>query len=372
MIGTGRWFFGDGYHVQFKSGLIGSVQSRPLLEARIRKRLKAFENVRFCEGVSVQGIEADAQNERITAILIQDKQTFKEERIHTDLLIDATGRGSKTAAWLESLGYKKPVEERIKINLAYASRIYKRQAADLGKDTGLVIAGDPPNKRGGVVIPIEGDRWMVTLAGFLGDHPPTDPEGFLEFAKHLQRPDVYELMLKAEPLSDIALYTFPANVRRYYDKLERYPEGYLVIGDAMCSFNPIYGQGMTVAALESEALNSCLKEGQENLAKRFFKAAAKLIDVPWQIAVGGDLRYPEVEGKRTAQDKFVNWYISRMHKAAYHDPKVCLAFHHVTNLIKPPESLFDFEIVLRVIWGNLQREKRIPKRSAKPLVFGEI
>lgn len=355
MLATGRWFFGGGYHVQFDSGLVGSVQSRPLLETVIRQRLLALANVNLQESVSVANLLIHSVHQRVMGVRLHNKENSEITALEADLVVDASGRGSRTPAWLEMLGYDRPIEELVKINLAYATRVYNREPGDLDKDTGLVIGAEPPMKRGGVVIPLEGERWIVTLAGTLGDHPPTDPEGFLEYSKTFARPDVYDLIRKAEPVSDISLYKFPANLRRRYERLARFPEGYLVVGDALCSFNPVYGQGMTVAALEAAALSACLKQGAHQLARRFFKRAAAIIDAPWQIAVGGDLRHPEVKGKRTALTRFSNWYLTKVQKAAHRDPTVCLAFHQVTNLIRPPSSLFRPITVWRVFRHNARK-----------------
>jgi hypothetical protein len=147
----------------------------------------------------------------------------------------------------------------------------------------------------------------------------------------------------------------PANLRRHYERLARFPKGYLVFSDALCSFNPVYGQGMTVAAQEAALLRECLEAGDADLSRRFFAGASAVIDTPWDIAVGNDLRHPNVQGPRSSKVRFVNWYIGKLHMAARHDAKLAAAFLEVANLEAPPTRLLQPDIVMRVIRGNFGR-----------------
>jgi hypothetical protein len=155
-------------------------------------------------------------------------------------------------------------------------------------------------------------------------------------------------------LTALVTYKFPANQRRRYEKLTRFPESFLVFGDAICSFNPVYGQGMSVAALEALVLRECLAGGTEQLARSFFRKAGKVVDIPWSIAVGSDLRFPEVDAPRSAMVRFINWYMGRLHVAAWHDPAVALAFQKVANLMAPPPSVLHPGVAFRVLRGNLR------------------
>jgi hypothetical protein len=193
----------------------------------------------------------------------------------------------------------------------------------------------------------------VTLAGYLGDHPPTDPEGFLAFARGLPAPDIYAAICNAEPLTEPVPARFPVSTRYYYEKMERFPAGYLIFGDAIASFNPTYGQGMTVAAMEALVLQRCLVEGAPELARRFFAEAGKFVDIPWTITTGGDLRFPEIEGKRSIMKKLIDWYMIKLHRAAQHDPALVLVFSKVASLRTTPKSLLHPRVVWQVLWGNL-------------------
>lgn len=200
----------------------------------------------------------------------------------------------------------------------------------------------------------EGDRWTVTLIGHFGQVAPSELPGFIEFAKTLPAPFIHEVVSHAEPIGDAFTGRFPASLRRRYEKLKSFPEGYLVFGDAICSFNPAYGQGMSVAALQADALQQCLMQDDENLAHRFFERASRVVDILWRITVGSDLRIPETIGPRNARVRFINWYIAKLHKAAHYDPEVSVAFLKVANLVAPLPSIMHPRIAMRVLLGNLR------------------
>jgi 2-polyprenyl-6-methoxyphenol hydroxylase-like FAD-dependent oxidoreductase len=213
----------------------------------------------------------------------------------------------------------------------------------------------------------EGDRWIVTLAGYFGDNPRTDESGFLEFARSLPVPDVYDVIRTATPLSDATSYRFPANQRRRYDKLRRFPEGFLVLGDALCSFTPIYGQGMTVAGLEALALRDCLGMGTRHLAQRFFRRASKPVNIAWTITVGNDARLGGTAQARQPTARLLDWYMDRLHIAARHDARVASAFLRVANLIDAPSALLSPRIALRVLRGNWPFAARTSPDKHAPL-----
>jgi hypothetical protein len=202
----------------------------------------------------------------------------------------------------------------------------------------------------------------------VGERPPTDPDGFAAFAATLPAPDVFEVVANAEPLGEVLPARYPASVRRRYERLDRFPDGYLVTGDAVCGFNPVYGQGMSVAALEALALRDCLRDGPAGLAPRFFAEVARIVDIPWGIAVGSDLRFPWIQGARTAKVRLVNAYLARFHLAAERDPVLGRAFLRVVNLIDRPEGLLHPALAARVLVGSLRRAATRPggPRPASP------
>ena len=187
-----------------------------------------------------------------------------------------------------------------------------------------------------------------------GDHPPTDPDGFLAFARSLRFPDIYETIRDAEPLDDRVGFRFPASVRHRYEHLTRFPDGLLVLGDAVSSFNPIYGQGITVAALEALALRRHLARGVQPRPRRFFADLARVVDVPWEIAAGGDLVFPGVPGRRTPKTRLISAYLARLHAAAAHDAALAGAFVRVIGMVASPRSLLGPGVALRMLRGNLR------------------
>jgi 2-polyprenyl-6-methoxyphenol hydroxylase-like FAD-dependent oxidoreductase len=346
ILRDGRFFLEGACHVRFMSGLDGLMMSRPFLEGIVRERVRQLPNVVFCDNCAVSRLATE--NGRVAGV------EMRGVVLTANLVIDAVGRGTHSPQWLEAIGYPKPEEERVEVGLSYTTRLFPRRTEDLDGDSLIVVPPTPSGKRGGVMIAQEGGRWSVTLISHFGPAAPTELDGFIEFARTLPAPYIYEVVRHAEPIAEPRVTRYPASVRRRYEKLDCFPEGYLVIGDAFSSFNPIYGQGMSAAALEAMELRAVLTKGTENLARRFFQRASRVVDTPWSIAVGNDLRMPETNGRRTLAVKMINSYIARLHKAARYDSAVALAFHKVGNLLAPSPSLFAPRIVLRVLWGNLR------------------
>jgi 2-polyprenyl-6-methoxyphenol hydroxylase-like FAD-dependent oxidoreductase len=358
-----RWYQYGGYKARFDSGRRGLLMSRPLMEGHIRKRVLALPNVRLVQECDVLGLTA-VDRGHVTGVTVQRRTDgAATEMMPSDLVVDAAGIGTHAARWLEVLGYARAPEQEIRIGVGYTTRLYRRRPEDLPGAKCAIIAPTPPDERRlGVLFPIEGDRWMVTLGGWLGDHAPADEAGFLEFARSLPAPDIHAVIEKAEPVSEFAVHKFPSNLRRNYEKLARVPEGYVVVGDALCSFNPIYGQGMTTSALEAKVLDGSLRAGRDDLVglpRRFYREVAKVIDIPWKLAAGADFAYPGVEGVKAPGTDFINWYVGHAQRAVIHDRYVFAAFLDVMNLMKPPTSLFDPRIVWRVLRSNRPRGKAL-------------
>jgi 2-polyprenyl-6-methoxyphenol hydroxylase-like FAD-dependent oxidoreductase len=351
-LADSRWFSHGVYLANDRSGLRSILLSRPLLETQIRRRLRALTGVCIQENAVVRKLAT--QGDRVTGVGLATGET-----IDANLVVDASGRHSRSPHWLADLGFEKPAEDTIGVRISYTTRILCRRPDHLGGKAIALVGAQAPQWRFGVAVAMEHDRWIVTQGGYFDDRPGEGDDGFLEFARTLAAPEIADLLTAAQPLTQATSFAFPASRRWRYEWLNRFPAGYLVFGDALCSFNPIYGQGMTTAALEGLALGRCLHDGEEALAERFFARAAPIIDIPWQIAAGSDLRHPRLADMQTPVGRFMNWYIGRVHRAAAKDPAVGCAFLRVTNLMSPPTRLFTPATVLRVVIGALRRRDRV-------------
>jgi 2-polyprenyl-6-methoxyphenol hydroxylase-like FAD-dependent oxidoreductase len=356
-----------------EAGLRALMVSRPMLEAAVRARVLALPNVHLIDNADVPGLLTSADHARVTGVRVQRRdpkrelvigpnprtsmtgarmveRTSADEILSADLVVDASGRGTRALQWLEHAGYAPPPIETVRVDVNYTSRLF-RWTPEMPK--AIIIGATRSNLRAGVVLAQEGGVCIATLAGYLGERAPADLDGFFAFAGQLASPEMRDVLRRAEPLGDAQTARYPASARRRFDRMARFPAGFLPIGDAICSFNPIYGQGMTVAALEAIALGACLREGRDGSARRFLKRAIAITETPWRTAVNNDLKLPQTQGKRTPMIRFVNWYVEKLHRAASHDSALLVAFQGVTNLVDAPQALLTPAVAWRVLRGNV-------------------
>lgn len=363
------WYqFGD-YTVRFPSDFIGLGMSRPFLEAHLARRVLALPNVRLLDETDSRGFLTTADGQRVNGVRLRARHESAEEvELRADLVIDATGRGSATPKWLEAHGFGRPEESEVRIDVGYATRVYRRQAGDLTDGKMIMLHPTPPTaQRMGVMLPIEDDRWIATIGGWGGEHAPADEAGFVAFARSLPTRDIADLMQRVQPVGDIGLFKVPSNLRRHYEKMRRFPAGLIVMGDAMCSFNPIYGQGMTTAALQALALGVTLREAAPDSAewpRRFFQRAARHIAIPWSMAAGEDFRYPQTTGPKAPGVDFINWYMTFVHRTAQRDEEVQRCFLLAMNMMAPPTIMFRPNILWRVLKHHLTRRRQPPLTPA--------
>jgi 2-polyprenyl-6-methoxyphenol hydroxylase-like FAD-dependent oxidoreductase len=329
-------------------GLSLLSMTRPLLELTVRRRVAALPNVSIRDGQAVAGVTGEGH--RVTGVVLDDGEVLP-----ADLVVDCSGRGSRSDRWLSTLGLPAPTSLEVKVGIAYATRLYRRKPGDLPDGAGVFVLPAPPDeKRVGLILPVEDDRWLVGLGGWHGDRAAPGEAGFLQHARSLPHPAIGELMSTLEPLTDIVAYQFPSSRRRQFERLRSLPAGYLTAGDAICSFNPVYGQGMTCAALEALALGRVLDRhptSSPELAREFYRAAAEVIAVPWRFAVGADFGYPETTGPKPPAVKLLNAYSRRLQLVAKADPEVRRIFTEVQHLVTPPSVLFTPSMVAKVLRG---------------------
>jgi 2-polyprenyl-6-methoxyphenol hydroxylase-like FAD-dependent oxidoreductase len=347
------------------------MPSRPFLECHVRRRLQAIRNVTILGGHEVAELKSTADRNRITGVRVVDRDGGAERQLMADVVMDAMGRGAHTPALLESLGYGRPVEDHIVMHTTYVSQLL-RIPQDTLKEMLVDISPAPGRPTGMFLTSYENDMWMFTVFGMVGREPPRDLAGMLSFAQEYCPAHLIAAVRAAEPVGDVAHHHMPSSQWRRYDKMPRFPDGLLVCGDAMCSFNPIYGQGMTVAALDAAVLRDCLRCGGTDLPRRYFRASAKPIGVAWQMVAASDLAFPGVVGRRSrwmrVTTRLVDWALT----ACESDPVVAVRFFKVNGLIDPPIRLLHPAFVYRVAAVNLRRRRAIgnlgqPKWPAEPI-----
>ncbi|WP_276255557.1 NAD(P)/FAD-dependent oxidoreductase [Halomontanus rarus] len=320
--------------------------SRPVFEQVTRRRVAELDGVTVRDECHFREFLLDDRASTVEGVTV--RTTDGERELDAELVVDATGRTSRTPVWLEHNGYTAPPLDEVSIDLAYGTVLLERP---IDTRRAILVLPDAPRTRGGAVFPIENGRWLLTLAGVHGDHPPTDPAGFVDYASGLPIDDVSRLLDEHALLSeDVSRYPFPSSVRRRYEALDRFPDGLIVVGDAIASLNPIYGQGMSVAALEAVQLHHALATTtRDELALRFFERAAKVVDDAWGLAVGSDFEFSQTTGPKPFGTDFVNGYVARLLRKAHTDGRLTDAFVRVVAMENRPTSLFRPDILWRVV-----------------------
>ena len=339
--------------------------TRPFLERHIRALARADAAITFLDRHEGRGLVVDDGGQQVVGLRVAARPDGAERMLPADLVVDCSGRSSRVPSWLAELGYPSPQVEQLRVDLRYVTRHYRLPDDVLDGDLLAMVGPLPHDPRAGWLARVEHDRWTLTLAGLGGVRPPTDPDRFEAFAATLATPVLHAAIRRGQALDDPVAFRYPASTRHRYDRLRRFPAGLLVAGDAVCSFNPIYGQGMTVAALEAVAVRGFLAAGQVPSARAWFRAINPIIDAPWDLAVGGDLAIACIEGHRTLATRLLNRYLDRYVTAAQHDPVLGVRFARVTSLLDPPSSLLRPASVGRVIAGNA-RARSVVERSAGP------
>jgi len=338
--------------------------TRPYLEGAVRRRVLAHPRVTVADGTVVTGLVRDAPDDGgpVSVLGVRVAPATAESKdgaLAADLVVDSSGRAGRTSSWLPQLGYQRPVEERVTVRVRYASQTLRLPPGEYPRD--MVIEGRSARRPIGMALfACERDQWTFTVMGTDSTPPPDTREGMLDTITGLAPTWVSDAVAAAEALGPVSVHHFPASVRRRYDRLTEFPHGLLVFGDAICSFNPIYGQGMSVAAEQALALRDQLEVGSdEDLALRFFRDSAGPIGVAWQLAVGSDMAIPGVEGDRPLSMRLSSRYVGLLLAAAERDPEVARRFMRVAGLVDDPSALVAPGLVGRVLRAFVRPAARV-------------
>jgi 2-polyprenyl-6-methoxyphenol hydroxylase-like FAD-dependent oxidoreductase len=354
-------YYNLGGHLMVRTGSAASftayLVTRPFLEDRVRARLRNIPNVTLLDECDVVALTAMRDHRRITGARVVSRRTREDATLSADLVVDATGRAARTPVWLDSLGYGRAREDHVVVHVTYASQALHMEP-DVLHELGCIVGFVPGRPRGLGVSHCENDTWVFTVMGIAGHQPPDDFAGMCEFVADCAPAHMLAAIKAAEPIGEPARHRMPSSQWRRYDKMRRFPEGLLVTGDAICSFNPIYGQGMTVAALEALVLRDCLAGGKKALARRFFHAAAVPIRQAWRLSTNPDLSLPETDGAPKLVARLLNKYVDRVLTAAECDTVAVNQFVRMTSLIDPATRLLRPAIMWRAARAN---DRRLPE-----------
>ena len=345
MTGDVVWYNRGGAVAEANAELSALYASRPLFEHVVRERVREDGDIHIRDGCHFIDYEHDADRERVTGVRFRDRDGAVAT-LDAAVTVDATGRTSRTPRWLERHGYPVPDSDRVSVDVTYSTVRIARPAS---VQRGVLIAPEPERPRGAAMLPVEGDRWEVLLQGLHGERSPVERERFVEWAEALPLDDVATQLRDREWLSGIQRYPFPASVRRHYDALSRFPDGLVVTGDAVASFNPIYEQGMSVAALDALALHHELPGGIDGLGPRVFDRVSDVVDEAWTTAVVGDFVFDRTTGDKPFATDLLNSYADRLVTGAHDDGVLTEAFLRVFRLERPATSLLRPRILWRVL-----------------------
>ena len=315
--------------------------SRPVFEQVLRDRIQDHPAIRIVPSQTVTDYQTDDDGSRVTGV-----HTATDDNFDGDLIIDASGRSSRTSAWLERNGFSPPPVDAVTVDVTYRSVLVSRPPSDR---TMIVIPPSPPRKRGGGAFPIEGDRWLLTMQGIHGTTPPETVAGMIDHAAQLPVERLHDIISTNDIVSDPIAYPFPSSQWRRYDSIESLPDGLLIIGDAVASFNPIYGQGMTASLLQSLQLHHHLATNDVPDGSTFVAECTPLIQNAWQLAVASDFRFAETSGSRPRGMSIMNWYLDKLLQRAQSDPHLAATFGTVAMMEQPPKTLLHPRIVWRVL-----------------------
>jgi 2-polyprenyl-6-methoxyphenol hydroxylase-like FAD-dependent oxidoreductase len=338
------WLMAGGWAPRVRSALTVPACSRELLETTVRARVEALPGVSVLDGHDVRDLVVHDDGRTIAGVRVRARgdRSSADLVLPAELVVDAAGRGSPAPRWLAELGRTTPRETVVNARLAYASRLYHGvpELPD-GLRGAIVRAAPPACQRGGIVMPIESGRCIVTLVGMGGEHPPTDPAGFDAFARSLRDPLLADAVSRAEPCPQIAASRATQNRVRHYERLADMPEGLVVLGDAACAFNPVMQQGMALGVMGALMLGRCLdRPGRHGVTRRLQRALAAMNTTPWMLATAIDLRVRGVVGAPPgARARACQRYLGHVGRRAGERGRVRRHHLEVLHFVRPARAL---------------------------------
>jgi len=343
--------------------------SRGLIEHLVRERVRKLPKVTFIEGVDAETLLASDDKRTALGVRIMNRKSKATRDLTADFIFDCSGRGSKAGEWLTALGYDAPQETFINSFVGYATRWYEKQDGEAVLTAMGPDAVHGKNRSGGI-LEVENGKWCATLVGTNKDYPPTDEAAYLAFAQSMLDPKLADMIERATPISPIYGFRYAGSRWLRYEGLTRMPERFAVMGDAFCSFNPIYGQGMTSAAMQAQALSDMLKTAPslDGFNLQLEKRIGKLLVPIWTMATGEDQRQASVEGSRPSlPTRIIQGYIEQVFAAMTYDAEVAIRFSEILHLLKPLGALFYPVMVARVFAAWLRRKSAERQSNGAPL-----
>lgn len=348
-----KYQLATGVAMRFQSGMDTIACTRPLLECEIRNELLAqSQNIKIIDNARVVNLIKNHGNNKIVGVNTISNNVAED--FYGELIVDASGRKSETTQWLEKIGFGRPKEIRINSFIGYATQKYKfPENLNLDWKSFIVPTNPPTNPRMAVIYPVEDNDIMVGLLGIGKTYPPTDAEGFLEFAKQIGIDEVKKTIENSEPVSSIFGYREAGSRKYLFEKMKAWPENFITLGDSVCAFNPMYGQGISVAAMCAKTLGECLKSDgkiktlEKGFAKRFQKRIAKVNSFPWLLGTSEDLRWPTTEGPRpNLVTKLMQKYVNEVMLLGPQSAIATRSFFTVLHMLKSPLVLFHPRVII--------------------------
>ncbi|QHC33172.1 FAD-binding protein [Streptomyces sp. HF10] len=346
--------------------------SRDLTDHVVRERVLKEPHVSVRTRTRVIGLLGDGR--RVTGVRVHTSGASEGEReteLRADLVIDASGRASRMPQWLAELGIGNLAEDRVDSGLVYASRMYRAPVPTRGWPV-VSVNADPrlpePASAGGI-LPIEGDRWHVSLMGGPGGQPTRDADAFEPFARTLRHPIIADLLERAEPLTDVSITHSTVNRRYYYERLKSWPDGLVALGDSVAAFNPMYGQGLSVIARGALALRDLARGGLvPGLSRRAQRAIARPVEAAWALTIGQDIHFSTTTGRNPHfADRLLQRYVNRLSLTATGSFRTATALTDVLTLQAPPTSLVRPGVLLSALVGPLRPQLEGPQFTPEEL-----